>query len=153
MNDTPPKPVSAAELRQRIAEMEAERMAELMRKRARADTAMDDFVKHFMHDEISEDEANEIRASVRHAAERGEMEVMAMRFPSRLCPDHGRAINNAEDGWVETLPGKARQLYEVWKERGQPLGYRLRATIVNFPDDLPGDVGLFISWAPTDRGV
>jgi hypothetical protein len=84
---------------------------------------------------------------VRMAAERGEMELMIGRFPVELCTDHGRAINMAEEGWPDTLTGVARQIYEVWKEHLQPLGYKLRALIVDWPQGFPGDVGLFLAWS------
>lgn len=146
---TDPQPlVSAAELRHRIAEMEAHRMAELLRRQAHAHAALDDFIHHFLRDHLDEHDLAEIRLRVRHAAEQGRMEVLAMRFPSRLCCDHGRAINNAEPGWPDTLPGKAREFYETWERTGKPLGYHLRASILEFPDDLPGDVGLFLNWEP-----
>lgn len=140
--------MTAGELRQHMAEMEAERLRALLAKQAKAHRAMDDFVDHFLHDQLDDTEREDIRRKVRHAAERGEMEVMVMTFPSRLCTDHGRAINQEEEGWPETLPGKARDLYEGWRERGKPMGYRLRAMIINFPDGMPGDVGLFLNWAP-----
>jgi hypothetical protein len=83
---------------------------------------------------------------LRKAAERGETDLMAMRFPNDLCTDKGRAINNAEAGWPDTLTGRPRQAYELWRDHLQPAGYRLTATIVDWPGGLPGDVGLFLSW-------
>jgi hypothetical protein len=87
---------------------------------------------------------------LRSAAERGETELMVMRFPNELCTDKGRAINNAERSWPETLTGRPRQAYELWRDQLQPAGYRLTATIVEWPSGLPGDVGFFLSWG-TER--
>lgn len=79
-------------------------------------------------------------------AEVGEDEIMVARFPNELSTDHGRSINQAEAGWPETLIGKPHQVYLVWKEHLQPLGYHLKAQIVDWPDGLPGDIALYISW-------
>ena len=63
-----------------------------------------------------------------------------------MCPDHGRAINQSEPGWPDTLTGVPRQVYDVWKETLQPLGYGLKAMIVEWPSGLPGEAGLFLTW-------
>ena len=70
-----------------------------------------------------------------------------MRFPSALCTDKGRAINNAEPDWPATLTGRPRQAYEFWKEHLQPAKYKLRAMIIDWPGGLPGDVAFFLSWS------
>jgi hypothetical protein len=85
-------------------------------------------------------------ARVKLAAERGETELLVGRFPVELCTDHGRAINNSEAGWPDTLTGLPRQAYEIWNEKLQPLGYVLSAMIIEWPGGLPGEVGLFLSW-------
>lgn len=140
-------PVSAAELRQHIAELEAEKMRILAEKRAKADEAMDRMAQDFVHQHLSEDELDDLRSKVRHAVDNGHMEVMVMRFPSRLCSDKGRAINNALENWPQTLPGKAADLYALWEERARPAGYKLRAMIIDYPGGMPGDVGLFLNWS------
>jgi len=83
---------------------------------------------------------------VKLAAERGQSELMIGRFPVELCTDHGRAINNSEADWSETLTGLPRQAYEVFRDKLQPLGYHLKALIVEWPGGLPGEVGMFLSW-------
>lgn len=88
-----------------------------------------------------------LAAKTRAAAERGEREVLVMRFPSSLCTDKGRAINNAEPDWPSTLTGRPRQAYEFWKEHLQPAKYKLRAMIIEWPGGLPGDIAFFLSWS------
>jgi hypothetical protein len=83
---------------------------------------------------------------VRLAAERGEMELMIGRFPVELCTDRGRAINNNDPEWPDTLTGLPRQAFEIWKAQLQPLGYKLTAMIVDFPNGRPGEIGMFLSW-------
>ena len=83
---------------------------------------------------------------VRGAAERGEREVMVVRFPSTYCPDGGRAINNFETGWENTLTGFAKRAYDFGQKELAPQGYKFRAQILDFPGGMPGDVGLFLRW-------
>ncbi|MEM1360972.1 MAG: histidine kinase [Pseudomonadota bacterium] len=147
MADTPASMVSAAELRQHIADLEAEKARLLAEKRKKADDAMKKVAEDFVHKSLSPDEIAELRGKIKHAVENGLMEVMVMRFPSRLCSDKGRAINNALEDWPETLPGKARELYKLWLERAKGQGFKLRAMIVDYPGGIPGDVGLFLNWS------
>lgn len=90
--------------------------------------------------------AETLLVKMRAAAERGETEIMVMRFPNSLCTDHGRAINNAEPGWPETLTGRPRQAYEIWRDHLKGAGYGLSALIVEWPNDMPGDVGMYLTW-------
>ena len=39
-------------------------------------------------------------------------------------------------------------MYDAFKARIQPQGYKLKAMIINFPGGVPGDVGFFLNWAP-----
>jgi hypothetical protein len=83
---------------------------------------------------------------VKSAAERGEREVLAVRFPSEYCTDGGRAINNFEPNWPETLTGFAKRAHEFFEKELRPRGYKARAQILDFPGGVPGDVGIFLSW-------
>ena len=83
---------------------------------------------------------------VRRAAEEGKSEVMAFRFPSEWCTDKGRAINNFEPHWPETLTGFAKRGYEYYEQELRPAGYKARAQVLDFPSGVPGDVGIFLSW-------
>ncbi|MBS7539835.1 hypothetical protein [Ancylobacter lacus] len=83
---------------------------------------------------------------LRAAAERGETEIMVMRFPNAVCTDKGRAINNELENWPDTLTGRPRQAYELWRDHLRAAGYHLKAMIVDWPNGMPGDVGLFLAW-------
>lgn len=96
--------------------------------------------------DIVADITKRLLSKLRVAAGQGNTELMVMRFPSALCTDSGRAINNYEAGWPETLIGRPRQAYELWRDKLQPAGFRLRAMIVDWPEGLPGDVGFFLEW-------
>ena len=50
------------------------------------------------------------------------MEAMVYSFPSDLCTDGGRAINNSDPNWPETLQGKAKEMYDAFKARAQAAG-------------------------------
>jgi hypothetical protein len=80
------------------------------------------------------------------AASQGASEIELLRFPSDLCSDDGRAINNSEPGWNRTLTGVPAQIYEIWEQHLKPKGFRLKAYIIDFPGGKPGDAGMFLSW-------
>jgi len=148
MNDKTPDqaPLSAADLRKQMAELEFHNIEKMQRKRQAAEDAMAKFVEHFTRESLSEKEIEQMRTKARHAAELGETELVVMKFPAKLCTDDGRAINNGEANWPETLSGKAKDLYQVWNTTGREQGFGLKAMILDFPGGMPGDVGLIISW-------
>ncbi|MDU0340237.1 hypothetical protein [Bosea rubneri] len=144
--------MSADDLRSYMAELEMAKASKLLGAMDKAEEARLKLVATLKEEiavtpakvaEIKQSLANKTRA----AAERGEKEVMVMRFPSALCTDRGRAINNSEADWPTTLTGRPRQAYEFWKEHLQPAKYKLRAMIVEWPGGLPGDVAFFLSWS------
>ena len=79
-------------------------------------------------------------------------ELLIIQFPSTWLSDGGRAINNSESDWPRSLTGFAKRAYDYYVENLQPLGYKARAQIVNFPGGKPGDVGLFLSPGRTVLG-
>lgn len=87
-----------------------------------------------------------VLSQLKEAAADGHTELKVMQFPVELCTDNGRAINNNETDWPETLTGVPRQAYEIWRDKLKPAGYRLSAMIVEWPHGMPGDIGLFLSW-------
>ncbi len=84
--------------------------------------------------------------AAREAAERGETEFLLLRFPSQLCSDGGRAINAPDPDWPRTLRGEAAEMYLRWERELRPRGFHIVARVVEFPDGLPGDIGLFLAW-------
>ena len=83
---------------------------------------------------------------IERAASNGLTEVQVYRFPNSLCTDHGRAINQQEPGWENTLTGIPKEIYEFWHRHLRPLEYKLRVQIVDFPGGMPGDVGISLKW-------
>ena len=94
-----------------------------------------------------EERINRAVAIIKRAADNGKTEVEVGRFPNVLCTDHGRAINQQEPGWEQTLTGVPKELYEFWHEHLRPRGYKLKLQIVEFPGGMPGDIGISLSWA------
>jgi hypothetical protein len=138
--------VTPDELRRITAEKEMEKMREALEKKRRMDDERHHFHDTFMNQDIRPDALERVSALVRGAAERGEREVLAFRFPSDYCTDGGRAINSFEPDWPKTLTGIARRAYEFWQKELEPQGYKLRAQIMDFPGGMPGDVGIFLRW-------
>ena len=82
----------------------------------------------------------------REAAERGETEFLLLRFPNALCSDGGRAVNAPDPSWPRTLRGEAAEVYMRWEEELRPRGFHIVARVLEFPDGIPGDIGLFLAW-------
>ncbi|HEV7336278.1 MAG TPA: hypothetical protein VGO06_09950 [Bosea sp. (in: a-proteobacteria)] len=144
--------MSADDLRAYMADLEMAKASKLLGAMDKAEEARKKLVAALQEEiAVTPEKIAEIKHSLanktRAAAERGEKEVLVMRFPSALCTDRGRAINNAEADWPTTLTGRPRQAYEFWKEHLQPAKYKLRAMIVEWPGGLPGDVAFFLSWS------
>jgi len=100
----------------------------------------------FMSRQIRDDVRARLTAALRAAAERGENHLQVFTFPSELCTDSGRAINNGDPEWPQTLVGFAQRAYEFYKTELQPHGYKLRAEIIDFPGGKPGDVAVTLFW-------
>jgi len=148
--------MSAADLRAYMAEMDIAKAMKEVGAMDRAEKARKELVKSLSTPiEVTPEKIQEVTATLhrklRSAAQRGASEFMVMRFPSSLCTDSGRAINNSEADWPETLTGRSRQAYEFWRDHLRPGGYRLKAMIVEWPGGLPGDVGFFLLWGDAKR--
>ncbi|SRR6266851_3423559 len=96
---------------------------------------------------VSDEEA--IRRAItiiERAVSNGKTEVQVHRFPNQLCTDRGRAINQQEQGWEDTLTGVPKEIYQLWAKYFRPRGYKLRVEIIDFPGGMPGDVGMTLKW-------
>jgi hypothetical protein len=100
----------------------------------------------FMSRQIQPDGRDRLRRALLAAAERGADHLQVFTFPSELCTDGGRAINNADPDWPKTLTGYAARAFEFYQVELQPNGYRLRAEILDYPGGMPGEVGITLSW-------
>jgi hypothetical protein len=140
---------SAKEMMEQLALAEAKKAEEAARKKAIVEgekkALLDNLTKA---SGVSDDEAlQRVKTIVERAVANGLTEVLVYRFPNQLCTDRGRAINQQEAGWETTLTGLPKEMYEFWKRQLQPLGYKIKVQIVDFPDGMPGDVGITLRWA------
>jgi hypothetical protein len=138
----------ADDLRKKIAQVEADKASEYMRKQAAAEAEKKELLDKLSKPSGVSDEERMKRAAaiINRAVSNGLTEVEVGRFPNQICTDRGRAINQQEPGWENTLTGLPRELYEFWRKHLQPRGYKIRYQIVNFPNGMPGDVGVTLSW-------
>ncbi|MEP9355073.1 hypothetical protein ABLE93_15910 [Xanthobacter sp. KR7-65] len=144
--------MSADDLRDYMHEIEQSKLSKEISAMDRADKARAELIKTLsqrvdLTQERLHEIAQNLQTKMRLAAQRGETEIMVMRFPNVLCTDKGRAINNAEEGWPDSLTGRPRQAYELWRDHLREGHYKLKAMIIDWPNGMPGDVGLFLSWA------
>jgi hypothetical protein len=140
---------TAQKVMERLALAEAEKASEHVRKQAAAEAEKKMLLEKLTEPSgVSEEERTKRAAAIiERAAANGLTEVLVYRFPNALCTDHGRAINQQEPGWEKTLTGLPKELYEFWDRQLRPRGYKLRVQIVDFPDGIPGDVGITLKWA------
>lgn len=144
--------MSADDLRSYMQEIEKAKLSKEFSAMDRADKARAELIKTLsqpldLTPETLHEIAESLQTQMRVAAQSGQTEIMVMRFPNVLCTDKGRAINNAEEGWPDTLTGRPRQAYELWRDYLRQGHYKLKAMIVDWPNGMPGDVGFFLSWA------
>jgi hypothetical protein len=100
----------------------------------------------FMAREVQPEAIDRINKAVSVAAQQGKQQLEVLTFPSSFCNDRGRRINIADPEWPDTLTGFARKAFEFYAKELRPLGYKLSAEIVTWPDGLPGDVTMYLKW-------
>ena len=139
---------TATQALEKLALAEAEKASEALRHKEKADAEKKALIDQLSKPSgVSEEEAfKRAAAIINRAIGDGLTEVEVLRFPNSLCPDHGRAINNREPGWEATLTGLPKEMYDFWARQLKPLGYKLQFQIVDFPNGVPGDVGITLKW-------
>jgi len=140
--------LSAKELMAKIAKVEGDKASKAMKAHEAAEAEKQALLDRLARPSgLSDDEVMEKAAIiVNRAVENGMTSVQVFRFPNHVCTDNGRAINQAEEGWEQTLTGVPKEIYEFWKRQLKPRGYHLRYEIIDYPGGMPGDVGIFLSW-------
>ena len=131
-----------------IALREAEKASAAVKEMNAAEAEKKALMERFSKPSGVSDEDRLARAAaiIKRAANNGMTEVLVVRFPNELCTDRGRAINQQEPGWENTLTGLPKELFEFWQKHMKPRGYRLRFQIIDFPGGVPGDIGVTLSW-------
>jgi hypothetical protein len=138
----------AGDLRTKLARVKGEKAAEQVRRHAEAETEKKALIEQLTKPSgVSDEEALRRGAAIiQRAVNAGLTEVQVYRFPNDLCTDGGRAINQAEPGWENTLAGVPREIYQLWQKHLRQRGYKLKVQIIDFPGGMPGDVGMTLSW-------
>jgi len=143
------KVLSVKELQQKIALAEGAKASAAMKAHEAAEKEKQELLDRLTRPSgLSDDQVIE-KASIiiNRAVENGLTSVQGFRFPHTICTDNGRAINQAEVGWEQTLTGVPKEIYEFWKRQLQPQGYHIRYEVIDYPSGMPGDIGIFLSWA------
>jgi hypothetical protein len=140
--------LSAKELMAKIAKVEGEKASKAMKAHEAAEAEKQALLDRLSRPSgLSDDEVMEKAAIiVNRAVENGMTSVQVFRFPNHICTDNGRAINQAEEGWEQTLTGVPKEIYDFWQRQLKPRGYHMRFEIIDYPGGMPGDVGIFLSW-------
>ena len=136
------------EVQKKLALAEAEKGAEAARR-----TAAEEAEKKALLEGLSkpmgvsdEEHIRRAAAIIDRAVSNGQREVLVLHFPHELCTDRGRAMNQREPGWENTLTGVPKDMYQFWYEHLRPLGYKAHFQMIEFPGGMPGDIGIFLSW-------
>jgi hypothetical protein len=139
---------SAKDFMQKLALAEAEEASKQARKIAEAEAEKKALLDHFTKPSGVSDEEGIRRAItiIERAVSNGKTEVQVSRFPNHICTDKGRAINQQEPGWENTLTGVPKEIYQLWAKYFRPRGYKLRVEIISFPGGMPGDVAMTLKW-------
>ena len=139
---------SALDCRKQSALMEAEKASEYMRKRQAAEAEKKELLDRLAKPSGVSDEERTKRAAaiIKRAVANGLTEIEVGRFPNTIFTDKGRAINQQEPGWEDTLTGLPKELYQFWKVHLQPRGYRLKYQIADWPNGIPGDISITLAW-------
>jgi hypothetical protein len=140
---------SAKDFMKKIVLAEAEKASEEARKRSAEEGEKAALIEQLSKPSGVSDEEGIRRALriIERAAGNGLTEVQVYRFPNQLCTDKGRAINQQEPGWENTLTGVPKEIYSLWQRHFRDRGFKLRVQIIDFPGGMPGDVGMTLSWS------
>jgi CBS domain-containing protein len=138
--------LTADDLRHFVEHHREELDAEKIRRRGEALEQRRRDLRQLSETHVSDREWHRLVHGARESAERGDTEFLLLRFPSDLCSDGGRAINAPDPEWPATLRGEAAELYLRWERELRPRHFHIAARVVDFPDGMPGDIGLFLTW-------
>jgi len=130
------------------AEIESKKAADYLRAREAAEKEKKDLLDRLLKPSGVGDEERMKRAAaiIKRAVSNGLVEVEVFRFSHKLCTDGGRAINQQEPGWEDTLTGLPKELFLFWKAHLAPRGYRVKFQIADWPGGMPGDVSMTLAW-------
>jgi uncharacterized membrane protein len=103
----PPAPPASA-LRALLIEEQEHKTEEAQQKRHAAEAHRREQIELARRSGLAQEDIRAILQRCTDAARAGHEEVVAYRFPSEVCSDGGRAINNDHAGWPASLTGQPR---------------------------------------------
>jgi hypothetical protein len=139
---------SAKQIQKEAALKEAEKADQYARLAAAAEAEKRALIERLNRPSgKSEEEKIQLASTViQRAVRNGLTEVQVYRFPNSLCTDKGRAINQQEPGWENTLTGIPKEIFQLWTDYLKPRGYRISYQIIEYPGGVPGDIAVTIAW-------
>jgi len=139
---------NANQIRKEAALKEAEKADEYARLAAAVEAEKRALIERLSRPSgKSEQEKIELASTViQRAVRNGLTQVQVYRFPNSLCTDRGRAINQQEPGWENTLTGIPKEIFQLWVDYLKPRGYRIGYQTIDYPGGMPGDIGITIAW-------
>ena len=139
---------SAKQIQKEAALKEAQKADEHAKRHAAAEAEKQMLIDRLSKPSgLSEEDKVKLAATViQRAVRNGLSEVEVYRLPNSLCTDRGRAINQQEAGWEQTLTGIPKEIFQLWVDYLKPRGYRIGYQIIDYPGGVPGDIGITIAW-------
>ena len=134
------------DLMQISSDAEMTKMDEARRDKEKKAQQQKELHDAFMSRQIHPEIFDRLNRAVRIAAQQGRHQLEVVTFPCSFCSDGGRRINIGDPEWPSTLEGFAKTAYEFYVKELHPLGFKLHAEIINFPDGMPGEAGLILKW-------
>lgn len=134
------------DLRKITDDAEMKKIKECRDRDAKEKQHAKDLHEAFLSRDIHPDVKGRVNNAVRHAAEQGLNELRVLTFPATYCNDGGRRINNFDSDWHVSLEGFAKKAYEYYDAELRSLGYKLHAQVLNYPNGMMGDIGMFLKW-------
>ncbi len=137
----------AAELRARVQALAAARAEHAEAKRRRLGAERRAELDALLNERVKPRDIERAQMAIERAVANGLLEVEITRFPAHLLTDRGRAINNHDPDWPTTLRGHPAECFSIFEAGWAPLGYRMHARVLAYPGGMPGEIGLYLSWA------
>ncbi len=138
--------ISASDLRQRITDKSIEEAKKRAANAREKDTEKQHAYQEFLQRKFTENDRLKFRGMGERAADKGLFEIQILTFPSEYLEDHGRRINNFDKDWPVSLTGFAKACYDAYVDLAKPQGYKIIAKVLDYPNGMIGDIGLYLSW-------
>jgi hypothetical protein len=134
------------DLREISAEAEAAKMDEEREFKRKKERRAAELREAFLARDVLPDAIDRVNNAVRIAAEQGHHQIQVVTFPVKYCNDGGRSINNFDPEWPKSLEGYAKKAFLFYEKELRPLGYKVSAEVISFPDGIPGEAALYLKW-------